>query len=420
MDYFVIQGGRPLNGTLRVKAAKNAVLPILAGSILARKGKTVLHNIPNIADIHSMLAVLSHLGADVNFDTERGTVEISAEKINCYEAPYDLVRKMRASFLVAGPLLARFGKARVSQPGGCAIGERPIDQHIKGFKKLGADVYDDHGYTVAEAERLIGNTIFFDRPTHTGTENLIMAAVFAEGTTTIINCAQDPEVEDLANFLNKMGAKISGAGTSQIRIDGVSELNAVEYTPIGDRLEAGTYLFAVASAGGHIKVEGVSPNHLVAPILKLEEMGVLVESGTDWIEIQFSGKPKPTNIITEPYPGFPTDLQPMAMATLTTATGTSLIWERVFERRFLHVMELMRLGADIAILGDKATIKGVDSLEGAEVMASDIRAGAGLVVAALGAKGVSKVRRVYHIDRGYERIEKKLRSLGAGITRRSY
>lgn len=420
MDYFVIQGGRPLNGTVRVKAAKNAVLPMLAASILPQNGKTIIHNVPDIADIHSMIAVLKHLGAEVDFNIEKKTVEICAEKINCYDAPYDIVRKMRASFLVAGPLLAKFGKARVSQPGGCAIGERPIDQHIKGFRKLGAHIYDDHGYTVAEADRLIGNTICFDRPTHTGTENVIMSAVLAEGKTTIVNSAQDPEVADFANFLNKMGAKISGAGTSQITIEGVSKLVGTEYTPIGDRLEAGTFLFSVVSTEGHIKIENVDPNHLTVPLTKLEEMGAVIHKGPDWIEIESSGRPNPVDIITEPYPGFPTDLQPMAMATLSIARGSSLIWERVFERRFLHVMELSRLGADIAILGDKATIRGVDNLEGAEVMVSDIRAGAGLVAAALGAKGVSKILRVYHIDRGYEKIENTLRSLGAGIVRRSY
>ncbi len=417
--YFEVEGGHPLEGRLKVLAAKNVVLPMMAASILSDTGATVLNNVPDIADIRTMIKVIEQLGAAIEFDADSGRLSLDAKNITSQEAPYDLVRKMRASFLVMGPLLARFGLARVSQPGGCAIGARPVDQHLKGLAKLGAKIGEEHGYTVARAKKLHGGEIYFDRPSHTGTENVMMAAALADGTTTIFNAAQDPEVADFAKFLNKMGADISGAGTSNIVINGVNSLNAVEHIPIGDRLEAGTYLFAALSAGGEIVVEGIDPDNLTSTIFKLEEMGAKVHRGNNSIGITAPERTRPVEIITDPFPGFPTDLQPQIMAVLSRAAGTSVIWERIFENRFIHVMELQRLGANISILGDRATIVGVEKLEGAEIMASDIRGGAGLVLAALAAKGNTTIQRVYHIDRGYQRFEEKLSRLGAKIVRKS-
>ena len=419
MDYFEISGGSRLEGEISALAAKNVVLPMIACSLLAGQGETVLHNVPNIADVRRMLEVVRRLGAVADFDSSRRILTIDAKNVNEFEAPYDLVSKMRASFLVLGPLLARFGLAKVSQPGGCAIGARPIDQHVKGFAKLGAAITEQHGYTIAKAERLHGATIYFDRPTHTGTENVIMAAVLADGNTTIVNAAQEPEVADLANMLNLMGAKITGAGSSGISIEGVETLHGVEYEPIGDRLEAGTYLFAALSAGGHVRVNNIVPEHLAAVLCKIEEMGFAVATGDDWLELDADKVPAPVDIITDPFPGVPTDLQPMAMAVLCRANGTSIIWERIFENRFIHVMELQRLGANVTISGDRATIVGVSELNGAKIMASDIRAGAGLALSALAAKGETIIQRVYHIDRGYEHIETRLAGLGAKIVRKS-
>lgn len=419
MDYFVVDGGFSLRGSVNVSGAKNAILPMISASLLAEDGITVLRNVPDNADIRTMLAVVRHLGAEAEYDHKKSTIKIDASKLNSYEAPYELVKKMRASFLVMGPLLSRFGVAKVSQPGGCAIGARPVDQHIRGFQKLGAKIQEEHGYTIARAKRLTGRVLHFDRPSHTGTENIIMSAVLAEGTTTIINAAQDPEVVDLCKFLNRMGAKIKGAGTSRITIDGVTSLKAVKYTPIGDRLEAGTFLFAAAATAGRVKVIGCPPEHLSVVLFKLEDMGASIMEGADWVELHAPKRLSATDIITDPYPGFPTDLQPVAMAALCIANGTSVIWERIFENRFLHVMELQRLGANIVIVGDRATIIGTEKLSGASIMASDIRAGAGLIVAALSASGRSTIRRVYHIDRGYSRIEQKLSVLGAKIERRS-
>ena len=417
MEYFEIHGGVPLDGEIKVFAAKNAVLPMMAAALLAPGETTVLRNVPDIADVQVMAEVLRRLGAEVEFNREKNVLTINAERVNSFEAPYDLVSKMRASFLVMGPLLARFGTARVSQPGGCAIGARPIDQHIKGFARLGAKVFEESGYTVAQAKRLSGGTIVFDRPTHTGTENIMMSAVLAEGETVIVNAAQDPEITDLARMLGKMGAKIKGAGTSVIKIHGVSELSAVDYTPTGDRLEAGTYLFGAIATGGHVKVRNVRPEHLRTVLCKMEDMGAAVITGRNFVEVKMNGRPRAVDIITDPFPGFPTDLQPMIMAALTIAEGTSVIWERIFENRFIHVLELQRLGANITISGDRATIVGVEHLEGTTVMASDIRAGAGLTIAGLAARGKTILRRIYHIDRGYQRLEERLSSLGARISR---
>ncbi len=419
MDYFIVEGGTKLEGTVSVYASKNAVLPMIAASLLASKGTTVLRNVPNNADVRTMLAVIQHLGAVADFDEKSHKITIDASSVNSYEAPYELVKKMRASFLVMGPLLARFGIAKVSQPGGCAIGARPVDQHIRGFAQLGVKISEKHGYTTAKAKKLAGAILYFDRPSHTGTENILMSAVLASGKTVIINAAQDPEVVDLCNILNKMGAKIEGAGTSRITIRGVSSLSAVDYRPIGDRLEAGTFLFAAAATGGKVRVKGCPPEHISAVLFKLEDMGAKIAEGKNWVEISAPSRLKSTDIITDPYPGFPTDLQALAMSALCRADGTSVIWERIFENRFLHVMELQRLGANITILGDRATIIGVEALGGANVMASDIRAGASLVIAAMSASGKSKISRVYHIDRGYEKIEEKLVTLGAKIKRES-
>jgi len=417
MDKFVIEGGKRLSGTVQIESSKNAVLPILAASLLAEKGETVIKGVPNLVDVGTMLKVLEHLGAKVTRDTVDKKVVINAENLKSFEAPYDLVRKMRASFLVLGPLLARFKQAKVSLPGGCVLGPRPVDLHLSGFAKLGAKMDEDHGYVVASCDQLSGNVICFDRPTHTGTENLLMAACLASGITTIVNAACDPEVVDLANFLSQMGAKIKGAGNSTIYIDGVKKLNATEYTPIPDRLEAGTFMMAASITRGYVELKNVNSEHLSLVSLKLKEMGAEIEENKKKIKIKGPQRLKPVSVTTYPYPGFPTDVQASIMTLASLASGTSQIRETVFEDRFTHVMELARLGADIKVSGDRATINGVARLKGAQVMASDIRAGAGLTLAGLAADGTTEVLRVYHIDRGYDHFEKKLAKLGAEIKR---
>jgi UDP-N-acetylglucosamine 1-carboxyvinyltransferase len=417
MDKFVIEGGKRLSGTVQIESSKNAVLPILAASLLAEKGETVIKGVPNLVDVGTMLKVLEHLGAKVTRDTVDKKVVINAENLKSFEAPYDLVRKMRASFLVLGPLLARFKQAKVSLPGGCVLGPRPVNLHLSGFAKLGAKIGEDHGYVVASCNQLSGNLICFDRPTHTGTENLLMAACLASGRTTIVNAACDPEVVDLANFLNQMGTKIRGAGTSTIDIDGVKKLQAVEYAPIPDRLEAGTFMMAASITGGYVELKNVNSEHLSMVSLKLKEMGAEIEENKKKIKIKGPQRLKPVSVTTYPYPGFPTDVQASIMTLASLASGTSQIRETVFEDRFTHVMELARLGADIKVSGDRATINGVARLKGAQVMASDIRAGAGLTLAGLAADGTTEVLRVYHIDRGYDHFEKKLAKLGAEIRR---
>ncbi len=417
MDRFLIEGGRRLSGRVKVAGAKNAVLPILAASLLANKGRTIIRNVPNIADITWMLKVLENLGVKVERSIPERVVTIDAQSLSSYIAPYELVRKMRASFLVMGPLLARMGRAQVSLPGGCVLGPRPINLHLEGFKLLGANIEEEHGYVSAQAERLQGRVIVFDRPTHTGTENLLMAASLARGKTRIINAATDPEVVDLACFLNKMGARITGAGTDMVEVEGVSNLKATDYSPIGDRLEAGTYLMAGAITGGKVTVDGAKANHLRIVLHKLEGMGVAIEEGDGWITAQGPPRLSPVEILTYPYPGFPTDLQPSIMALAAVASGTSHIRETIFQERFSQVMELIRLGADIRVSGNEATVFGTEKLEGASLMCSDIRAGASLVLAALKAEGRTEILRVYHIDRGYEGMEEKLESLGAKIER---
>ncbi len=417
MDKFVIKGGRKLSGRLRVGGSKNSVLPILAASILADKGESIIHDVPDLRDIDIILKVLEALGCRIDWNRKERTVVINAENLSDHVAPYELVRQMRASFLVLGPLLARLGKAMVSLPGGCSLGQRPVDLHLKGFRKLGAKISEDKGYVLAECDRLNGGVFCFDRPSHTGTENVMMGAVTASGTTTIVNAAMDPEVVDVAEFLNSMGASIEGAGTPTITIKGVKKLTAVEHNPIPDRLVVGTIMAAVAAAGGEVTIENVVPSHLGIVIEKFSEMGCVINSDHNRLTIKAPERLGAVDMITIPYPGFPTDLQACLMAMATLAEGTSHIRETVFEDRFSHSMELIRLGAKITISGDTATINGVGGLSGTTVMASDIRAGASMVVAGLAAEGETQVRRVYHVDRGYEHIEDMLSGLGADIKR---
>ncbi|MGE5693156.1 MAG: UDP-N-acetylglucosamine 1-carboxyvinyltransferase [Candidatus Zixiibacteriota bacterium] len=417
MDKFVIFGKKKLSGSVEIDGSKNAVLPVLAASLLLDKGTCVIENVPDLADVHTMVQVMEHLGTKVEKDLSKKRLSVDASGVNKTEAPYELVSKMRASFLVLGPLLGRFGKAKVSLPGGCVLGQRPVNLHLYGFSRMGAKFEEEAGYVIGEAKELSGATIFFDRPTHTGTENIITGAVLARGKTTIINAACDPEVVDLANFLNKMGAKIEGAGTAQITINGVKKLEPAEHRVIPDRLEAGTFLTAAAATGGYVELTGLCPTHLHMVLIKLAEMGVHLEINKNAIKAKGPTRLKAFNVVTFPYPGFPTDLQAQMMSLATVANGTSHLRETVFEDRFTHAPELARLGAKIEIAHDEAAITGVETLKGATIMASDIRAGAGLVVAALAAEGKSEILRVYHVDRGYHRIEEKLSHLGAEIKR---
>jgi len=417
MDKYIIKGGRKLSGSYRISGSKNSVLPILAASILVEKGDTIVHDVPNLKDVDIILRLLESVGCKVSWEKSTRTVTINAQDLSDYVAPYDLVRQMRASFLILGPLLARLGKAKVSVPGGCSLGQRPVDLHIKGFMKLGARITEESGYIMAECNRLDGGLFCFDRPSHTGTENIMMGAVTASGTTTIINAAMDPEVIDLADFLNKMGASIEGAGTANITIKGVKKLSAVEHKPIPDRLVSGTIMAAIAAAGGEAIIENINPSHLSIVIQKLTEMGCKMTASNGRMTIKAPNRLKAVDIITIPYPGFPTDLQACFMSMAAVSRGTSHIRETIFEDRFSHAMELVRLGARLTISGDTATVEGVENLSGASVMASDIRAGAAMVIAGLAAHGETHVRRVYHVDRGYETLEKTLKSLGADIER---
>jgi len=418
MDKFIINGGHKLNGEITLQGSKNAALPILAAGLLFSKGQTIIKNVPNLADIDTMIQVLNHLGVKTTWDKKTHSVTMDASNIATGEAPYDLVRKMRASFLVMGPLLGRTGRAKVSLPGGCVLGPRPVDYHLKAFTKLGAVIEEEQGYVNATAKNgLKGTIIHFDKPSHTGTENVIMAACFAQGTTTIINAGCDPEVVDLADFLNKGGAKIRGAGSVVVQIEGVKELKPVEHTVMPDRLEAGTFMMAVGAAGGQIKIRPNPGEFMSIVIEKLTESGLEISPENSALKISRHGELKAINITTFPYPGFPTDLQASALAMSCFCEGISHIKETVFTERFTHVMELTRLGADIKVAGEEAIITGVKGLQGASVMASDIRAGAGLIVGALGASGTTEILRVYHIDRGYEKIEDKLTQLGADIKR---
>ncbi len=420
MDKFIINGGKPLKGTIQVDGSKNAALPIIVAALLVDKGETVVKNVPPLRDINTVIKVMEYLGAKISYDPESGIMRINAENIIQNTAPYELMRQMRASFLVLGPLLSRLGEAKVSLPGGCSLGSRPVDFHIKAFASMGATIEESGGYVTAKANPLQGGSIYFDRPSHTGTENILFGAVFARKPTYITNAACDPEIIDVANFLNLAGAKIRGAGSPNIVIEPVKTLNPVEYAVSGDRLVAGTYMFATAITGGNITLTGIDPSTLTVVNHKLIEMGCDIQISKSGLTISAPEKLKKLSSLTTttfPYPGFPTDLQACLMAATTVASGTSYITETVFVDRFVHAMELRRLGADITVAEGKAVIAGVDNLIGAEVMAPDIRAGAGLVVACLAAKGKSEVLRVYHVDRGYSKLEDKLVSLGADIIR---
>ena len=416
MDTIEIVGGNRLTGSVRISGAKNAALPIMTAALLA-DGEHVFRNVPNLRDVHTMTRLLGRLGVDASY--QDGRVHVSASGSIEPTAPYDLVKEMRASVLVLGPLVARCGHAIVSMPGGCAIGARPIDQHLKGLEAMGADVELHHGYVEVKVPggRLKGSDVALDFPTHTGTENLMCAAVLAKGRTTLTNCAREPEVEELARVLNKMGARIEGAGTSVISIEGVDSLNPVDHAIIPDRIEAGTFMVASAATAGDLLLEGIGFEPLEAVISKLRETGSVVEREGDGIRVVGSEVIRPTDIITQPHPGFPTDMQAQLMMLMCLANGTSRITETVFENRFMHVSELNRMGAEIHVNGRTATVHGVRKLEGAEVMATDLRASASLVLAGLVAEGTTHVRRVYHLDRGYEHIEEKLAPLGANIKR---
>ena len=416
MDKLIITGGATLDGTIRISGAKNAALPVLCATLMA-DGPMTVGNVPHLQDVTTTMELLGAMGVTLVID-EKLAIESNTDTMTTYVAPYELVKTMRASILVLGPLLARFGEAEVSLPGGCAIGARPVNLHIQGLQAMGADITVENGYIKAKAKRLKGATIVLDIVTVTGTENLMMAAALADGTTLLENAAREPEVVDLANCLNKMGAKITGAGTSTITIEGVEKLNGVRYDVLPDRIETGTYLVAAAITGGRIMVKDTCPDTLDAVLAKLREAGAEIETGDDWISLDMHGKrPKAVDIHTAPYPAFPTDMQAQFTALNAVAEGTSTIRETVFENRFMHMQELERMGAQVRLEGNTAIITGGEGLTGAPVMATDLRASASLVLAGLVAEGDTEVNRIYHIDRGYERIEEKLQQLGATIRR---
>ena len=415
MDKIVIEGGKPLKGSVKISGAKNAALPIIAASLLTG-GWHRLKRIPQLRDINTIKGIMSKLGTV--FREEGEVLEINSDNLASFEAPYEMVKTMRASILLLGPLLARYGKAKISLPGGCAIGARPVNLHLKALVAMGADIYLDHGYINAEAGRLKGAEIFFDIPTVTGTENIMMSAVTAKGRTVLRNAANEPEVVDLADTLRAMGADIEGDGTDTIVIDGVNDLKPCRHTVIPDRIEAGTFMIGAAITGGNIRIEGCLPEHLTSLTAKLKSAGADIEVGDETITIQGSDPIESVDVKTMPYPGFPTDLQAQFMALMAVAKGWSMIRETIFENRFIHVSELRRMGADIEINGSQALIKGKERLFSAPVMATDLRASASLVLAGLVAEGGrAEVHRIYHLDRGYEAIEKKFRGLGASIWR---
>jgi len=418
LDQIHIEGGIRLEGEVRVSGSKNATLPLMAAALLG-EGPTTLRNVPDLADVTTLLELLRTMGVEAERvpGADRHVLRVHAPANVLPEAPYDLVRKMRASVLVLGPLLGRFGRARVSLPGGCAIGARPIDQHLKGFRALGAEILLEGGYVEARAKRLRGATVRFDKITVTGTENVLMAAVLAEGTTVLENAAREPEVEDLARALNAMGARIQGAGTDLVTVEGVTRLSGVEHAVIPDRIEAGTLLVAAAITRGDVHVQGAVPEHLDAVVGKLREAGCSVAPTAEGLRCKGPGVPEPVDLQTTEHPGFPTDMQAQLMALLSVAGGTSVISENIFENRFMHVAELRRMGADVRVEGHTAVVKGVHTLSGAPVMATDLRASASLILAGLRAEGTTRVARVYHLDRGYEALERKLQTLGARTTR---
>ncbi len=416
MEKIIVRGGKQLNGSVKVEGAKNAVLPVIAASILASEGLSVITDVPALSDVFTINEVLRQLNANVTFDNGQITVDATKELLT--EAPFEYVRKMRASVLVMGSLLARNGKARVALPGGCAIGSRPIDQHLKGFEAMGATVKVGNGYIEAEVNgRLHGAKVYFDTPSVGATENVMMAASLAEGTTTLENCAKEPEIVDLANYLNKMGAKIRGAGTGTIRIEGVEKLYGAKHAVIPDRIEAGTFMVAAAITGGNVLVQGAIPEHLSSLVAKLEEMGVIIFEEGDGLRVIGPEKLKAVDIKTMPHPGFPTDMQSQMMALLLKADGTSMITETVFENRFMHVEEFRRMNGEIKIEGRSVIIGGPGALQGAEVAATDLRAGAALIIAGLVADGYTRVCELKHLDRGYVKFHEKLAELGADIER---
>ncbi len=416
MTRIQIHGGVPLEGDVWISGAKNAVLPILVASLLG-DGPSRVCNVPHLQDVTTTMELLGRMGAQLSVG-DRMQIEIDPRSMEHFEAPYDLVKTMRASILVLGPLVARYGRARVSLPGGCAIGSRPVDLHLHGLRALGAQVEVRNGNIEASADRLRGARIIMDTVTVTGTENILMAATLARGTTIIENAAQEPEVVDLADFLSSMGAQISGAGTNTITIEGVDSLQGTDYSVLPDRIETGTYLVGGAMTGGRVRCTRARPSHLDAVLDKLAETGADISVGDDWVELDMRGRrPRSVDITTAPYPGFPTDMQAQFTALNSIADGTGVITETIFENRFMHVQELQRLGADISVKGKSAIVRGVDRLNGAPIMATDLRASASLVLAGLVAEGVTTVDRVYHLDRGYEIIEEKLSALGARIKR---
>ncbi len=416
MDKLLITGGVPLAGEVRISGAKNAALPILAATLLAPEPVSI-GNVPHLQDVTTMIELLGRMGVSVTID-DRMRVEVDASTLNDSTAPYELVRKMRASILVLGPLLARFGKADVSLPGGCAIGARPVNIHVAGLQAMGADIHIENGYIRARAERLRGTVLNLETVTVTGTENLLMAATLAEGETVIENAAREPEVVDLANCWMALGANISGAGTDRIVVQGVERLHGARYEVLPDRIETGTYLVAAAISRGKVHVKGTRPDHLDAVVAKLREVGAQVQTGADWIDLDMQGRrPKAVDVRTAPYPAFPTDMQAQFAAMNTIADGVGAVTETIFENRFMHMLEMRRMGADIRLEGHTAIIRGVEELTAAPVMATDLRASASLVLAALVARGTTEILRIYHIDRGYERIEEKLKQLGAQIKR---
>ncbi|MEY2721548.1 MAG: hypothetical protein RL597_993 [Pseudomonadota bacterium] len=416
MDKLHIEGGTPLEGEVRISGAKNAALPILAGTLLASEPVAV-GNVPHLQDVTTMIELLGRMGVTVTVD-ERMNVEVDASSLGKPIAPYELVKTMRASILVLGPLVARFGQADVSLPGGCAIGARPVNIHVAGLQAMGAEVAIENGYIRARAKRLRGARLVLDTVTVTGTENLMMAAVLAEGQTVLENAAREPEVVDLADFLNTLGARIRGAGTDKIIIDGVERLHGGEFRVVADRIETGTYLVAGAISRGRVRAKHTRPEHLDAVLAKLQEAGASLEVGSDWIEIDMRGRrPRAVDLRTAPYPAFPTDMQAQFAALNTVAEGVGTIIETIFENRFMHMLEMRRMGAEIRLEGNTAIIKGVPRLQAAPVMATDLRASASLVLAGLVAEGRTEIDRIYHIDRGYEAIEEKLAALGAAIKR---
>ena len=419
MDKLLITGGIPLSGEIRISGAKNAALPILAATLLAETSSYV-NNVPHLQDVTTMMNLLGRMGVELIVD-EKLNIQADSNRVHTFAAPYELVKTMRASVLVLGPLLARFGEAHVSLPGGCAIGSRPVNLHIQGLTAMGADIQVENGYISAKAKRLHGAKICMDLVTVTGTENLMMAATLAEGTTILENAAREPEVIDLAKCLISMGAKIEGVGSDTLHIEGVEKLSGTHYSILPDRIETGTYLVAAAMTGGHIKLKDTDPSLLDAVLQKLTETGAHITTGDSWIELDMRGnRPQAVDIYTSPYPAFPTDMQAQFTALNSIADGVSTITETVFENRFMHALELQRMGAKIRLEGNMAIIKGVPRLQAAPVMATDLRASASLVLAGLVADGDTVIERIYHIDRGYERIEEKLSQLGAKIRRIRY